>query len=326
MTVAPRIAECRVEHWPLEQPFSISRGTKSVATVVVVEISDGITRGRGEATPYARYGETPESVTAALSAVKHDLTHDRIRNALPAGAARNALDCAWWDFVAKSANRRVWDKLEIPAPSPSPTFVTISLDEPEAMAARARELQNFKHLKLKLGNTGDAQRMRAVRVTRPDACIVVDANEGWHSDQLKSLLDVARDEGIDLVEQPLPSAQDAMLREVDHKVPICADEAAEPGCDIGALADRYDAVNIKLDKAGGLSAAMNQATEARKAGLKIFLGSMVATSLGIAPATLLMGHADWIDLDSPFLLARDRNNALTLRNGLLNPPTPELWG
>ncbi len=320
------LAACRTERWPLLGDFRISRGAKSEATVVVAEVSDGVYRGRGECTPYARYGETPQSVVAAIEAVDGGFDRQCLLADLPAGAARNAIDCALWDLEAKRQGVRAWVLAGLGEVAACHTFYTLSLDTPAAMAAAARRHGHLRHLKLKLGGGEDATRMRAVRDARPDAVIVIDANEGWRPAQLDTLLAVARESDVALVEQPLPAGQDDALRTCDHSVPICADESAEPGRRLDDLVDRYDAVNIKLDKAGGLTHALALVRQAQRLGLAVFLGSMVATSLGIAPALMLAGAAEWVDLDSPLLLARDRPHALDVHDGLLSLPEPQLWG
>ena len=320
------LIEAAAETWPLAQPFVIARGTKVEAHVIVARVTDGAASGRGEAVPYARYGETVEASLKALQALSGPLDRERVAALLPAGAARNALDCALWDLEAKRAGKRAWEIAGLAPPRPTLTAYTLSLDTPEAMAAAARKVPQLKLLKLKLGGAGDADRMAAVRAARPDARLIADANEAWSPDTLAPLLDAAARVGFELIEQPLPEASDAMLANMFHPLPICADESAHTSADLDRVAARYDAVNIKLDKAGGLTEALAMARGACERGLKIMVGSMVATSLAAAPALLLADMAHWVDLDGPLLLARDRMPGLAIETGIISPPPPELWG
>lgn len=315
-----------IESWPLATPFVISRGSKTEARVVVAKVSDGKHTGRGECVPYSRYGETPEGVAEAINTAK--VSHDRfhLHQIMPHGAARNALDCALWDLEAKACGRPAAETAGLAPLKPALTCYTISLDTPAAMAAKAASVGTMPLLKLKLGGDGDDARMRAVRQARPDARLVADANEAWTPQQLSAFMAAAAECGLELIEQPLPAGKDGALAGIAHTVPICADESAHTTADLPALRSRYDAVNIKLDKAGGLTEALVMAQAARDAGLKIMAGSMVGTSLAAAPALLLAQCADWIDLDGPLLLARDRDHALACQNGLIQPPQPELWG
>jgi L-Ala-D/L-Glu epimerase / N-acetyl-D-glutamate racemase len=324
--VEANLVEAAHEAWPLAQPFVIARGAKTQADVVVVRVSDGTHEGRGEAVPYARYGETIADALAALQAISGAVTRDRLAGMLPPGAARNALDCALWDLEAKRAGKRAWELAGHAAPQPVTTAYTVSLGTPEQMAAAASAVPKLTLLKLKLGGDGDAERMAAVRAARPDARLIADANEAWSADSLTFLLQAASDSGMELVEQPLPAEADAALAEADRTVPVCADESAHTSADIGRLKDRYDAVNIKLDKTGGLTEALVMARAARDAGFKIMVGSMVATSLAVAPVLLLAPDAEWVDLDGPLLLARDRAPGLRIVDGLISPPDPALWG
>jgi L-alanine-DL-glutamate epimerase-like enolase superfamily enzyme len=322
----PMLIEVAGESWPLASPFVIARGAKVEANVIVATVSDGRASGRGEAVPYGRYGETVAASLAALRALSGPLDRARVASLLPAGAARNALDCALWDVEAKRSGMRAWELAGVPAPGPVLTCYTLSLGTPEAMAAAARAVPHLKLLKLKLGGAGDSERMAAVRAARPDARLLADANEAWTAEMLAPFLDAAARAGIELIEQPLPEGADEMLAHVPHSVPICADESAHTSADLDRLAARYDAVNIKLDKTGGLTEALAMAQGARQRGLRIMVGSMVATSLAAAPALLLADGADWVDLDGPLLLARDRKPGLEIENGVINPPPPELWG
>jgi L-alanine-DL-glutamate epimerase-like enolase superfamily enzyme len=321
-----QLIEAASESWPLAHPFVIARGAKLEAKVIVAKVADGTASGRGEAVPYARYGESVEASLAALRALSGPLDRSRVARLLPAGAARNALDCALWDLEAKRAKVRAWEIAGLKAPRPTLTAYTLSLDTPEGMAAAARAIPHLKLLKLKLGGAGDPERMTAVRAARPDARLIADANEAWPAEMLIPFLDAAARAGLELIEQPLPEASDEMLAQVPHAVPICADESAHTSADLDRLATRYEAVNIKLDKTGGLTEALATARGARERGLKIMVGSMVATSLAAAPALLLANAAAWVDLDGPLLLVRDRAPGLTIKDGVISPPPPEVWG
>ncbi|MGH6735711.1 MAG: N-acetyl-D-Glu racemase DgcA [Methyloceanibacter sp.] len=321
--------EARVERWPIAGEFTISRGSKRDAVVVVAEIGD-THKGRGECVPYARYGESVEGVVAAIegcrAALAQGLDRDALAKLLPPGAARNALDCALWDLEAKRSGRCVAELLRLAPLRPVQTALTLSLDEPEVMAAKAREASHFPLLKIKLGGEGDAARIAAVRLAVPHARLIADANEAWQVDETESLLTLAAASGIELVEQPLPAEDDAALADIERAVPVCADESAHDRATLDQLLGRYDAVNIKLDKTGGLTEALLTARRARELGFKIMVGSMVATSLAMAPALLLAQDADWCDLDGPLLLARDRAPGLVYEGDLVLPPPPELWG
>lgn len=319
------------DSFALKSPFVISRGAKTHADVVAVTLTDGRATGRGECTPYARYGETVESVVAAINEIglvpEHLESRETLAAALPPGAARNALDCALWDLEAKttgaSAALQAAGYAEL---RPVETCFTLSLDTPDRMAEAAAAAAVHKLLKLKLGGEGDAERMAAVRAARPDARLVADANEAWTPELLAPLLKAAADAGFALIEQPLAAGADEALTATAHPVPVCADESAHVADDVPRLADRYDAVNIKLDKAGGLTEALAMRRAARAAGLKVMVGSMVATSLAVAPAFVVAQDAEWVDLDGPLLLAKDRDPPLHFENGLLYPPPPRLWG
>ncbi len=318
--------EAAAERWRLAEPFVISRGTKTEAHVVVATVLRGKHSGRGEAIPYARYGETVDSVLAAIRDAQPVSDRTRLASILSAGAARNALDCALWDLEAKESGRAACDLAGFPALRPVETCFTLSLGTPADMAAKARSVPHLRLLKLKLGGEGDAARMAAVRAARPDARLVADANEAWTPAMLAPLLAAARDAGFELVEQPLPAGDDEALATIQRAVPICADESAHTTADLAGLIGRYDAVNIKLDKAGGLTEALVMAAAARARGLRIMAGCMVATSLAMAPAMILAQGADWVDLDGPLLLARDRPHGIEIRDGIVTPPSPLLWG
>lgn len=318
--------EVASERWPLAEPFVISRGSKTEAHVVVVTLTRGAHAGRGEAVPYARYGETVESVLAAIrnAGAVHDRT--QLASLLPAGAARNALDCALWDLAAKESGRAASDLAGLARLEPRETCFTLSLGTPDDMAVKARAVSHLGLLKLKLGGEGDGARMAAVRAARPDARLVADANEAWTPEMLVPLLAAARNAGFELIEQPLPAGDDTALAAISRAVPVCADESAHTAADLDRLAGRYDAVNIKLDKAGGLTAALAMSEAARARGLRIMAGCMVATSLAMAPAMILAQGADWVDLDGPLLLMRDRPHGIEIRDGVVSPPSVLLWG
>jgi L-alanine-DL-glutamate epimerase-like enolase superfamily enzyme len=320
----------RVERWPIRGGFTISRGSKHEAVVVVAAISDGLNTGHGECVPYGRYGESVEEVVACIEAcaapIARGLSRAGLLSLLSAGAARNALDCALWDLEAKRSGKRAAALAGLHPLHAVPTAFTISLGPPEAMAARAREASTYPLLKLKLGGEGDEERLAAVREAVPEMRLIADANEAWRPEQLEGLLKAAAAAGVELVEQPLPAGSDHLLERIARPVPICADESVHDRASLEAIAQRYDAVNIKLDKTGGLTEALVTVAHARALGLKILVGSMVATSLSMAPALLLAQDADWVDLDGPLLLARDRVPGLTYASGLVSPPPPELWG
>lgn len=323
--MARRTLSVDIESWPLAAPFVISRGAKTEARVVVVRITEDGREGRGECVPYARYGESVESVVAQIRAAGTPDDREALQ-LMPAGAARNALDCALWDLAAKVAGRSVADLAGHPPLHAVETCYTLSLAPAAAMASKARAVPNLKLLKLKLGGEGDAERMRAVRQARPDARLVADANEAWDAASLGPLMLAAAEAGVALIEQPLPAGADDALLGIPHLVPICADESAHTAEGLAALAGRYDAVNIKLDKTGGLTEALAMSEAARALGFQVMVGSMVSTSLAMAPALLLAQEADWADLDGPLLLARDRPFGLSIENGLIAPPLPSLWG
>jgi len=318
------------EHWPIAGSFAISRGAKTEAVVVVAELGDGKARGRGECVPYARYGESVESVITQINALRPALAggFDRraLQSAMPVGAARNALDCAFWDFNAKKRRQPAHVLAGLPAPRPLITAYTISLAEPEAMAAAAAKAAGRALLKVKLGGPGDPERIAAVRRAAPAAALIVDANEGWDEGNFAANLAACAKAGVKLIEQPLPDKHDAALAKLKRAVPICADESVHDRRSLAGLVGKYDAVNIKLDKAGGLTEALAMMTEAKRLGFATMAGCMVATSLAMAPAVLLAQGADYVDLDGPLLLAKDRPNGLRYQDSLVYPPAPALWG
>ena len=319
-----------VERWPIRGGFTISRGSKHEAVVVVATVSDGRYRGRGECVPYARYGETVEDVATAVQACASPIASGANRadlgTFLPAGAARNAIDCALWDFEAKRSGKSVAKLAGLLPLHAVETAFTISLASPEVMAAEAREASGYLLLKLKLGGHGDEARLVAVRDAVPHARLIADANEAWQPHEVESLFAVAAAVGVELVEQPLPADNDEILAHVERLVPVCADESVHDRASLDLLVGRFDAVNIKLDKTGGLTEALVVAARARALGLKVMVGSMVATSLAMAPALLLAQDADFVDLDGPLLLARDRVPGLAYDGGIIAPPTSQLWG
>ena len=319
-----------VERWPIRGSFTISRGAKTEAAVVVAELTDGNVRGRGECVPYARYGETIEGVTAALEAMRPQIQQglDRagLQPAMPAGAARNALDCAFWDLAAKRAGQPAYVLAGLPAPGPVTTAYTISLGEPAVMAQAAERAGHRTLLKIKLGGDDDPERIRAVRTAAPKATLIVDANEGWNDNNLGVNLDACAQAGVALVEQPLPDGHDDLLARIKRPLPVCADESVHDRASLPALAKKYDAVNIKLDKTGGLTEALAMLADAEQRNFTIMIGCMVATSLAMAPAMLLAQTARFVDLDGPLLLSRDRPDGLRYADSLVYPPTPALWG
>ncbi len=319
-----------VETFPIAGRFVIARGAKTQAHVVVATLVEREHRGRGECVPYARYGESVASVVAqvesARGAVEGGCTRAELGLLLPAGAARNALDCALWDLEAKRAGTPAWQLAGLRPPEPATTAFTISVDAPEAMAEAARRAGGRPLLKVKLAGAGDEARLLAVRAGAPDAMLIVDANEAWLPEDLARMIDACAAAGVALIEQPLPAGADAALASVEHRVPICADESVHDRAGLASLRGRYDALNIKLDKTGGLSEALALADAAQALGFGIMVGCMVATSLSMAPATLLAARARFVDLDGPLLLAQDRPHGLRYENSLVHPPDALLWG
>jgi L-alanine-DL-glutamate epimerase-like enolase superfamily enzyme len=322
--------EVRIETFPLRQPFAISRGSKSETVVVTAELRDGEHSGRGECGPNIRYDETPELVADTITGMAGDIAGglDRkgLLDAMPAGAARNAIDCALWDLQAKRTGKRVWALAGLAAPEPVETAYTLSVDTPAAMAEAARANAARPLLKLKLTGPGDLDRVRAVRTGAPHARLIVDANEAWTPEDVGGLATELAHIGVEMIEQPLPAGDDAALARFEHPVPICADESCRDRQSIAALGGRYDMVNIKLDKAGGLTEALATAVAARTAGLDVMVGCMVGTSLAMAPAHLLAQGAKFVDLDGPLLLAKDREPPLEVHGSRILPPTTAVWG
>jgi L-alanine-DL-glutamate epimerase-like enolase superfamily enzyme len=320
----------RIERWPIAGSFAISRGAKTEALTVVAQVARDGHIGHGECVPYPRYGETPEETLAALLSMQdplgRGLDRQALQTAMPSGAARNALDCALLDIEAKISGRRIWELLGRPAPRACTTAYTISLGSPEAMAAATAKAAHRPLLKIKLGGDGDGERIAAVRQSAPESELIVDANEAWTPENLeKNLADCAK-AGVTLVEQPLPAGQDEALARIRRPLAVCADESVHDRVSLEGLRDRYDAVNIKLDKTGGLTEALAMADAAHAHGFEIMIGCMVATSLAMAPAMLLTQQARYVDLDGPLLLARDRDDALRYDGSQIYPPEPALWG
>jgi L-alanine-DL-glutamate epimerase-like enolase superfamily enzyme len=326
----PRRLTVAVERFPIAGAFTIARGSRTEAVVVTATVEDGAARGRGECVPYARYGESVESVVAAIQAQAEWLagsgTRSDLFERLGPGAARNALDCALWDYEAKHQGRPAWAIAGLSEPGPVTTAYTLSLGTPEAMEAAARLAAHRPLLKVKLGGEGDPERIAAVRRGAPEARLIVDANEAWRAETIEANLAACAAAGVMLIEQPLPADEDGLLAEIPRTIPICADESLHDRAGLDALAKRYDAINIKLDKAGGLTEAIRLAHEARARGFEIMVGCMVGTSLAMAPAMLIAHHAAYVDLDGPLLLAQDRAPALFYEGSTVHPPEPELWG
>ena len=320
----------RIEHWPIAGSFTISRGAKTQAAVVVAELSDGHHRGRGECVPYGRYGETvdgvAETITALADEIARGLDRGALQKAMRPGAARNALDCAFWDLSAKRAGKAVHELVGLPPPKPLVTAYTISLAEPDVMAEQAAKAAGRALLKVKLGSADDRARIMAVRQAAPNAELIVDANEGWTADNLAGNLAACAQAGVTLVEQPLPADADDVLAHIARPLPVCADESVHARASLPGLVGKYDAVNIKLDKTGGLSEALVMVKDAERLGFALMAGCMVATSLAIAPAILIGQRARVVDLDGALLLARDRPDGLRYEESLVHPATPALWG
>ncbi|AUX76603.1 N-acetyl-D-Glu racemase DgcA [Sinorhizobium fredii] len=319
-----------VDHFPIAGTFTISRGSKTTASVVTCTLSDGAVIGRGECVPYGRYGESIESVLSQIETVRapieSGITRLDLQQSMKPGAARNAVDCAFWDLEAKRANRSAAALAGLAAPVALTTAYTISLAEPEEMMAQAARYAHRALLKVKVGTADDTSRIRAVRKGAPKSSIILDANEGWTPENLALHFAVCAEAGIALIEQPLSAGRDEALGSVAHSVPVCADESVHATEDLKALVGRYDAVNIKLDKTGGLTEALRMREEARALGLKVMVGCMVGSSLAMAPAVLVAQGADFVDLDGPLLLAQDRSPGLRYEASLVFPPEPSLWG
>jgi len=317
--------EVTADVFKLAEVFTISRGSRTEAKVLTVRVTDGGVTGWGECVPYARYGETLESVTALIDGLGA-VDRASLQQALPAGAARNAVDCALWDLEAKRAGKRVWELAELAAPGPEITAFTLSLGTPENMRAAAAKHAFRPVLKIKLGTEDDMARLEAVRAGAPKAKIIVDANEGWTAEVYTELAPHLVRLGVQLVEQPLPAGADDMLAEIARPLPVCADESAHDCATLPELKGKYDVVNIKLDKTGGLTEALALRDAARAEGYGVMVGCMVGSSLAMAPAVLVAQGAAFVDLDGPLLLAEDREAPLQYDAAGVHPSSPELWG
>ncbi len=329
MSSGPLILDAHEQSWPLDKPFRIARGISTEARVVVVTVTDGPHTGRGEAVPIKRYNQSVASVLAQIESIKSEknLDRHRIQELLPAGAARNALDCALWDLEAKKSGKRAWDLANVPMVPEVETSFTISLDTPAAMAAAANASAKAPLLKLKLGGDDvDLARVEAVREATPGTRLLIDANESWSPAHYQKIAPALRGLRVELIEQPFPSDADDVLETLDHLVPVCADESCHTTADLSRLTKRYEVVNVKLDKTGGLTEALLLTERAREKGFKLLIGCMVGTSLSMAPARVLASAADYVDLDGPLLLARDRDHGLTYENNRIGLPSNQLWG
>lgn len=314
------------ETFPLAAVFRISRGARSKADVLRASVSENGAVGQGECVPYPRYGESVESVAGLAKGLPLPLDKEKLQELLPAGAARNAVDCALWDLEAKASGKRAWQIAGLPEPKPQITAYTLSLDTPESMMAAAAKNASRPLLKIKLGGEEDVKRLEAVRKGAPDARIIIDANEGWTPEEYRGLAPHLVSLGVEMVEQPLPAGADGMLGEIERPLPVCADESCHDRGSLPGLKGKYDVVNIKLDKTGGLTEALLLRQEARAQGYRIMVGCMVGTSLAMAPALLVAQGADFTDLDGPLLLSGDRPNPLRYDDLGAHPSSPGLWG
>ena len=321
--------QAREEVWPLKNVFRISRGERTETRVVVVTVSDGQHTGRGEANPIKRYRQSIASVLEDIELIKNEKSLDRhrLQGLLPGGAARNALDCALWDLEAKKSDKRAWQLANISMIPEVTTSFTISVDTPEKIATAAKANANAPILKLKLaGDDVDLARVEAVRQAATVARVLIDANESWSPAHYQQIVPALKNLKVELIEQPFPADADEVLEALDHPIPVCADESCHTSADLPRLRNRYEMINVKLDKTGGLTEALGLCHRARETGFKLLIGCMVCTSLGIAPARLLASAADYVDLDGPLLLTRDRENGLGYENGQIGIPSRELWG
>lgn len=322
--------ELVAERFEIAGGFKISRETRTHAQVVMVTVSDGTSTGHGECVPYPRYGESLESVQTQVEEIapllKEGLSREALLKTMPAGAARNAVDCALWDFEAKRSGRSAATIAGLGTLKPVTTAFTISVDTPDIMAEKTAAAAHRPLLKVKLAGAGDDERIAAVRASAPNSTLIVDANEAWDESCFDKNMSACKAAGVALIEQPLPAKGDELLADANHPVTLCADESLHPGKGVDELRRKYDAVNIKLDKAGGLTAALQLVQEARAMEFKVMIGCMLGTSLAMAPAVLIAQGADFVDLDGPLLLARDRSPGLHFDGSTLYPPQPELWG
>jgi L-alanine-DL-glutamate epimerase-like enolase superfamily enzyme len=317
------------ESWPLKKIFTISRGSKASADTVYVEIAEGNHVGRGESVPYKRYGETISTVISQIMTLKNSIesgmNSEELLIALEAGAARNAIDCALWDLQSKVDNIPVWKRLNKHVPSKITSAMTIGMETPAIMAADALEYNKYDVLKLKLGSQDVIESVRAIRCVAPNPKLIIDANEAWNEKQIRAWQEELFDLNVSLIEQPLPVGKDGCLNDFNHLIPICADESCHTAKDIPQLTDKYDYVNLKLDKTGGLTEALRAKEQALLCDLGLMIGCMVATSLSMAPAILLTENADFIDLDGPFLLDMDRQPSLIVGSNCL-VYNSDIWG
>lgn len=323
-----------IESWPIAGTFTISRGSRTEARVVVATISDGEVIGRGECVPYPRYGETVDSVAALIAtqsgSIAEGMSRQELRERTPAGAARNAIDCALWDLEAKYSKVRVWQLAGAAEPVSATTAYTLSLGDHETMETAAKAASSRSLLKVKLGGPGDVERIAAVRRGAPNAALIVDANEAWSEACFAENIAACAAAGVKLIEQPFPASADEVLKDISPAqrlgIPMCADESLHDRAGLAQVAERYQAINIKLDKTGGLTEALDLLREAKALGLMIMVGCMVGTSLAMAPAMLLTNDADFVDLDGPLLLAEDRKPGLRFEGSLIHLPVSQLWG
>jgi L-alanine-DL-glutamate epimerase-like enolase superfamily enzyme len=322
--------EITVERWPIAGTFTISRGSKTEAAIVLCTLRDGSHTGRGECVPYARYGESLESACAEIEKLRDAIAAGATRADLPgligAGAARNAVDCALWDLEAKRSGQRVADLVGLPPLKTLTTAVTVSFGDAQTMAASARAMAGRPVIKVKVGGEDDEERILAVAEAAPNSRIILDANEGWTDANIVRHMLIAARAGVVLIEQPLPAGKDGILSAIPHPVPLCADESAHGTDDLHTLLGRYDSINIKLDKTGGLTEALRMQKRARELGFGIMVGCMVGTSLAMAPAVLVAQDADFVDLDGPLILKQDRSPGLVFEGSRVSPPRQELWG
>jgi len=326
-----RSVSVRRESWPLQGVFRISRGARTQSEVIVVEIAGDDVGGLGECFPYARYGETLDSVTAQIESVAGEIANGMDRegllSALPPGAARNAIDCALWDFEAKKSGKRAWDIAGLPEPEPVTTVFTLGVDEPEVMGAKAKENASRPVLKLKMTGDGkDLERVTLIHQNAPETKLVVDANEGWTAAQYEEYAPQFAKLGVAMIEQPLPAGKDEGLRGLDRVVPVCADESCHDSKTLDDLVGKYDMINIKLDKTGGLTEALRLRDRALSMGFEVMVGCMVGTSLAMAPGVVVAQGAKVVDLDGPLLLAKDRAPGLVYDGSIIQPPDSGLWG
>ncbi|GHB32051.1 dipeptide epimerase [Pseudovibrio japonicus] len=318
------------ETFPIAGSFTIARGSRTEVNVLTASLTQDGHVGRGECVPYPRYGESVESVTAqieaARTAIEAGITLEELQSLIPAGAARNAVDCALWDLTAKRQNTTVAELVGIKSQRILQTAYTISVGTPEKMAQDAVKAASRPLLKVKLAGDGDVERIAAVRQAAPNSKLIVDANEGWSEANLEANIKACQQADVGLVEQPLPAGKDAILADVEHLIPICADESLHTSADLESLRDRYSAINIKIDKTGGLTEGLKLLRKAEEMNYVIMVGCMLATSLAMAPAMLLAQNADYVDLDGPLLLAKDREHPIRFDGSLMHPPSPQLWG